>query len=149
MRKTTITAAVSTLALALPVGNAVAAATRPATTKVTPKKRVVTTKKTVSGSQAQADRWGPLQVTLVVKKTTTTVGTKKTVTRKITSVHVPIYPNHTDRSVFINQQALPMLEQEALTAQFTGGVNMISGASNSSDAFIQSLQSALLAAKKV
>ena len=62
---------------------------------------------------------------------------------------MPVYPNHTDRSVFINQQALPMLEQEALAAQFTGGINMISGASDSSDAFIQSLQSALLAAKKV
>ena len=88
-------------------------------------------------------------MTLVVKKTTTTVGKKKTVTRRITSVTVPVYPNHTDRSVFINQQALPMLEQEALAAQFTGGINMISGASDSSDAFIQSLQSALLAAKKV
>ena len=66
-------------------------------------------------------------MTLVVKKTTTAVGKKKTVTRKITAVNVPVYPNHTDRSVFINQQALPMLVQEALAAQFTGGINMISG----------------------
>jgi len=87
-------------------------------------------------------------VTLVVKKTTTIVGKKKTVVRKITSVTVPVYPDHTDRSVFINQQAIPMLEQEALAAQFTGGINMISGASNSSDAFIQSLQSALLGAQQ-
>jgi uncharacterized protein with FMN-binding domain len=147
MRKT-IAATLGAAALVLPVGNAVAAATR-STAKVTPKKKVVTVKKTVSGQQAEADRWGALQVTLVVKKTTTTVGKKKTVTRRITSVTVPVYPNHTDRSVFINQQALPMLEQEALAAQFTGGINMISGASDSSDAFIQSLQSALLAAKKV
>ncbi len=147
MRKT-IAATLGAAALVLPVGNAVAAATRSAA-KVTPKKKVVTVKKTVSGRQAEADRWGLLQVTLVVKKTTTTVGKKKTVTRRITSVTVPVYPNHTDRSVFINQQALPMLEQEALAAQFTGNINMISGASDSSDAFIQSLQSALLAAKKV
>jgi uncharacterized protein with FMN-binding domain len=147
MRKT-IAATLGAAALVLPVGNAVAAATR-STATVTPKKKVVTVKKTVSGQQAEADRWGALQVTLVVKKTTTTVGKKKTVTRRITSVTVPVYPNHTDRSVFINQQALPMLEQEALAAQFTGGINMISGASDSSDAFIQSLQSALLAAKKV
>jgi uncharacterized protein with FMN-binding domain len=147
MRKT-IAATLGAAALVLPVGNAVAAATR-STATVTPKKQVVTVKKTVSGQQAEADRWGALQVTLVVKKTTTTVGKKKTVTRRITSVTVPVYPNHTDRSVFINQQALPMLEQEALAAQFTGGINMISGASDSSDAFIQSLQSALLAAKKV
>ena len=88
-------------------------------------------------------------MTLVVKKTTTTVGTKKTVKRKITGVRVPVYPNHTDRSVFINQQALPMLEQEVLQAQFTGNIQMISGASNTSDAFIQSLQGALTAAQKV
>jgi uncharacterized protein with FMN-binding domain len=147
MRKT-VTAALGAAALALPVGNAVAAATR-SSAKVTPKKKVVTVKKTVSGQQAEADRWGALQVTLVVKKTTTVVGKKTTVTRKISAVNVPVYPNHTDRSVFINQQALPMLEQEALAAQFTGSINMISGASDTSDAFIQSLQSALTRAQHV
>jgi uncharacterized protein with FMN-binding domain len=148
MRKT-VTAAVSAIAIALPVGNAVAAATRSSAAKLKPKKKVITLTKKVSGRAAEADRWGPLQVTLVVKKTTTIVGAKKAVVRKITSVNVPVYPDHTDRSVFINQQALPMLEQEALTAQFTGGIDMISGASNSSDAFIQSLQSALLAAQRI
>jgi uncharacterized protein with FMN-binding domain len=132
--------------IAIPVGNAVAAS-KPTLAAATPK--VVTVTKTISGLAYEADQWGPLKVTLVVKKTTTTVGTKKTIKRKITAVHVPIYPNHTNRSVFINQQALPMLEQEALTAQFTGGIQMISGASNSSDAFIQSLQGALAAAKRV
>jgi uncharacterized protein with FMN-binding domain len=147
MRKT-ITATVSALALTLPAASAVAA-TRSTAAAATPKKKVVTVKKTVTGPQAQADRWGSVEVTLVVRKTTTTIGAKKTVARKIVAVNVPIYPNHTDRSVFINQQALPMLVQEALSAQFTGGINMISGASNSSDAFIQSLQSALATAKKV
>jgi uncharacterized protein with FMN-binding domain len=147
MRRT-ITATVSALALTLPAASAVAA-TRSTAAAATPKKKVVTVKKTVTGPQAQADRWGSVEVTLVVRKTTTTVGTKKTVARKIVAVNVPISPNHTDRSVFINQQALPMLVQEALSAQFTGGINMISGASDSSDAFIQSLQSALSAAKKV
>ncbi len=148
MRKS-ITAAVTAVAVTLPVANAVAAATAPTALKVAPKKKVVTIKKTVRGPAVEADRWGPLQVTLVVKKTTTTVGTRKTVKRQIAAVSVPVYPNHTDRSVFINQQAIPMLEQEVMSAQFTGGINMISGASNSSDAFIQSLQSALLAAQKV
>jgi uncharacterized protein with FMN-binding domain len=148
MRKN-ITAAVSAVALLLPVGNAVAAATRSTAAKVTPKKKVVTLTKTVTGPQAQADRWGYIQVTVVVKKTTTTVGKKKTVARKITAVRVPVYPDHTDRSVFINQQALPMLVQETLAAQFTGSINMISGASNTSDAFIQSLQSALSQAQHV
>jgi uncharacterized protein with FMN-binding domain len=144
-----ITAAVGAVAIALPVANAAAAATRSTQAKVTPKKKVVTLTKTVAGPAIQAQEWGNLQVTLVVKKTTTTVGTKKTIARKITSVTVPVYPNHTNRSVFINQQALPMLEREAVAAQFTGGINMISGASDSSDAFAQSFQGALTLAQKV
>jgi uncharacterized protein with FMN-binding domain len=135
-----VTAAVTAAALASPVASAAAAAT--------PKKKVTSTR-TVSGPQVQTDRWGLLQVTLVVKKTTTTIGTKKAVTRKITGARVPVYPNHTDRSVFINEQAIPLLVQEALTAQFAGGVDMISGATDTSDAFAQSLQAALIAAKKV
>jgi uncharacterized protein with FMN-binding domain len=147
MRKQ-LAAVASTATIAIPVGNAIAAS-KPTLATVTPKKKVVTLTKTVSGTAYEADRWGPLQVTVVVKKTTTTVGTKKTVARKITAVRVPVYPNHTDRSVFINQQALPMLEHEALSAQFTGSIQMISGASDTSDAFIQSLQGALSAAHKV
>ena len=96
----------------------------------------------------QADRWGDVQVTIVVRKTTTTTGAKKkTVKRKITAVTVPVYPDHTDRSVFINQQALPILIQEALQAQ-SANIDMISGATDTSQAFIQSLQSAILKAKK-
>jgi uncharacterized protein with FMN-binding domain len=144
----TMTAVVSAVTIAAPVGNALAA-TRSAAAKVLPKKKIVTVTKTVSGTQAQADRWGFIQVTLVVKKTTTIIGKKKTIARQITAVNVPVYPNHTDRSVFINQQALPMLVQEVLQAQFTGGINMISGASNSSNAFIESLQGALAQAQNV
>ena len=139
MRKA-ITAVAAGLAMAIPVADATAAATR--------NKKVVTTK-TVAGPQAQAGRWGSVQVTLVVKKTTTTVGTKKTITRRITGVRVPVYPNHTDRSVFINQRALPLLVQETLTAQFRGSIDLISGATDTSYAFGQSLQAALLAAKKI
>jgi len=113
------------------------------------KRKVVTTSKTVTGPAVQVDRWGTLQLTLTIKKTTTVVGSKKTVKRKVTAVKVPTYPNHTDRSVFINSQALPMLVQEALTAQFKGNIDLISGATDTSSAFSQSLQAALLAAKKV
>jgi uncharacterized protein with FMN-binding domain len=119
------------------------------TTATAPKKKVVTTTKTVQGPTAQADRWGDIQVTLVVKKTTTTVGTKKTVARKITSVRVPVYPNHTDRSVFINQQAIPLLVQETLSAQFDiNKIDVIGGATATSYGFGSSLQAALLQAKK-
>jgi uncharacterized protein with FMN-binding domain len=137
--KRALTATLLTIALATPVADAVAA---------TPKKKVTTTTKTIPGSAAQADRWGTLQVTVVVKKTTTAVGTKKTVKRRITSVRVPTYPDHTDRSIFINQNALPQLVQEALAAQFTSSIDMVSGATDTSYAFEQSLQAALIAAKK-
>jgi len=130
-------AVLATAAIAAPAASAAA------------KPKVVTTAKTVTGPAVQVDRWGTLQLTLTIKKTTTTVGTKKTVKRKVTAVKVPTYPNHTDRSVFINSQALPMLVQEALTAQFSGNIDFISGATDTSSAFAQSLQAALLAARKV
>ena len=103
--------------LALPTTNAWAATPAPKAT--TPKKRVVVATRTFTGTAGFAGRWGDVQVTIVVKKTTTTnLATKKmTVKRKITSVKVPVYPDHTDRSVFINQQALPYLIQETIRAQ--------------------------------
>jgi uncharacterized protein with FMN-binding domain len=109
----------------------------------------VTATKSFTGAAGSAGRWGDVQVTLVVKKTTTTnlKTKKKTVARKITSATVPVYPNHTDRSVFINRQALPMLIQETMQAQFASGINMISGATDTSDGYQQSLQSAIYAAK--
>src|SRR5258708_40203749 len=95
------------MTIAIPVGNAIAAS-KATLAAVTPKKKVVTLTKTVSGQAYEADRWGPLQVTLVVKKTTTTVGTKKTVTRKITAGHLPGAPNHTAPAAVTNQPAPPI-----------------------------------------
>ena len=132
-----VTAGVGAVALAVPTSGAVAAA----------QTKVVLTRK-VTGLSASAGRWGYIQVTLTVRKTTTTVGTKKTVARKIIKVGVPVYPNHTDRSVYINQTALPYLIQETLQAQ-NANIQMITGASDSSSAYIQSLQAALVLEKKV
>ena len=127
-----------------------ATASAPAAIVATPKKKVTTKTVTVSGAAGSAGRWGEVQVTLIVKKTTTTVGKKSTVTRKITDVKVPVYPNHTDRSVYISENALPMLIQEELTAQFNvNSMQLISRATDTSYAFMDSLQSALLQAKKV
>ncbi|HEX3456222.1 MAG TPA: FMN-binding protein [Gaiellaceae bacterium] len=124
-------------ALALPVANIAAAAT--ATVKKSVWKRV-------SGSQAQADRWGYVQVSLVVKKTT--VGSKAT--RKITGITVPVYPDHTGRSQFISENALPILISEGLKAQMhPANIQLLSGATYTSEAFEQSLQAAVLKAKKV
>lgn len=52
------------------------------------------------------------------------------------------YPNHTGTSVEINRQALPILAQEVITAQ-SARVDMVSGATLSSDAFLRSVASAL------
>jgi uncharacterized protein with FMN-binding domain len=144
MRKLTLVV-LSTLALAVPSANAFAAA-RQSLSGTVVKKKVVVATKSFTGTAAEADRWGSLQVTIVVKKTTTTVGTKKTVARKITAVKVPVSPNHTDRSIYINQQALPLLVQETLKAQ-SSRIYAVSGATDSSDAFAQSLQSAILTAR--
>ncbi|HEX3805975.1 MAG TPA: FMN-binding protein [Gaiellaceae bacterium] len=116
--------------------------------KTAPKKKVVTVTQSFTGVPGSADRWGEVQVTIVVKKTTTTIvkTKKKTVTRRISSVSVPVYPNHTSRSIFINQQALPYLVQETLQAQ-GANIDMVSGATYTSQGFETSLQSAVLKEK--
>jgi uncharacterized protein with FMN-binding domain len=124
-------------ALALPIVDATAA------TRVKAKKIVVS--KRFTGSLASVQQWGNLQVTIVVRKTTTMTGTKKKVARHMTSIAVPTSPNHTDRSVYINQNALPILKAEALKAQ-SANINMVSGATDSSNAFAQSLQAAIVKA---
>ena len=55
---------------------------------------------------------------------------------------MPTYPDHTGRSLYINQTALPYLDREALEAQ-SANVQMISGVTYSSEAFASSLQGAL------
>jgi uncharacterized protein with FMN-binding domain len=142
--------ALSTVAvLVLPLANATASAA--AATLAAVKKTSVWKK--VTGPQAQADRWGYVEVTLVVKKTTITTGSGKNattkVTRTITGAPVPVYPDHTGRSVFISQNAIPILIGEVLRAQMNPHIDLISGATFTSEAFVQSLQAAILKAKKV
>ncbi len=68
----------------------------------------------------------------------------KTATRKFSDLGGG-YTYHTSRSQFIMSQALPILRQEFLAAQ-SAKIQMVSGATYTSQAFIQSLQSALLKA---
>lgn len=65
---------------------------------------------------------------------------------KITSVNFLQYPNDNRTSQFVNSQAMPMLQQEALQAQ-NAQVNGVSGASATSQAFQASLANALAQAK--
>ncbi len=61
---------------------------------------------------------------------------------KITDVTFLQYPNSHQTSVIINQQAMPYLKQEAIQAQ-SSTVQVISGATFTSQAFQQSLGAAL------
>jgi hypothetical protein len=56
------------------------------------------------------------------------------------------YPNDRNRSIEINQYADPLLTTEAIQAQ-SGQVDIISGATDTSEAFIQSLSAALTQAQ--
>ncbi len=61
---------------------------------------------------------------------------------KISDVQFLQYPNDRRTSVMINSQAMPYLTQEAIQAQ-SANVDGVSGATQTSRAFIESLQSAL------
>ncbi len=65
---------------------------------------------------------------------------------KITDVQFLDYPQDRQTSIIINGQAMPYLKQEAIQSQ-SAKVDIISGATQTSMAFQQSLQSALTNAK--
>jgi uncharacterized protein with FMN-binding domain len=61
---------------------------------------------------------------------------------KITDVQFLDYPQDRRNSIEINSQAMPLLKSEAIQIQ-NANVDIISGATATSQAFVQSLQSAL------
>jgi uncharacterized protein with FMN-binding domain len=136
MRKT-LTVAFTVIVLAIPTLDGVAAAR--AATKLAQAKKVVT--KTYTGATGQANQWGTVTVNLKVQ--ITTVGTKKTYKYLDLGGN---FTYHTSRSQFIMSQSLPQLRQEFLSAK-SANVQLISGATYTSQAFEQSLQSAILKAK--
>jgi uncharacterized protein with FMN-binding domain len=125
------------------VGNAYAVSqTAKAGTSI--KKKVVTTE-TVSGPSVKCHQWGFMVVQLKVVKTVVTGAGKPKVSIKITSVSWPTYPDHTPKSKYINAQALPLLQTETLQLQASSGRKLenISGATNTTVSWRQSLQAAL------
>ena len=84
---------------------------------------------TVTGAVADT-RWGPVQVQLTLQN------------KKITNVAVIQYPNNNGRDQEINSTALPILVQETISAQ-SAKIDMVSGATVTSDGYLSSLQSAL------
>ena len=65
---------------------------------------------------------------------------------KITNIQFLQAPNDRSTSIEINQQADPLLAQEAIQSQ-SATVDIVSGATDSSQAFMHSLQDALTQAK--
>jgi uncharacterized protein with FMN-binding domain len=61
---------------------------------------------------------------------------------KVTKVSVLQYPNGNGRDAEINARALPILTQETIDAQ-GANIDMVSGATVTSDGYLTSLQSAL------
>lgn len=78
--------------------------------------------------------YGNVQVQVVIKN------------GKIASVNFLDYPQDRNNSIEINSYAMPVLSREAVTAQ-SANVDIVSGATATSEAFIQSLSSALAQAK--
>jgi uncharacterized protein with FMN-binding domain len=83
----------------------------------------------VTGAVAST-RWGPVQVQVAVSG------------GKITSVQVVQQPEGNRRDEEINASAVPTLVQETLDAQ-SAKIDMVSGATVTSEGYLQSLQSAL------
>jgi uncharacterized protein with FMN-binding domain len=84
---------------------------------------------TYNGTVTQT-RWGPVQVAITVED------------GKVTKVTVLQQPDGNQRDQEINDYALPILEQEAVEAQ-SADIDMVSGATVTSDGYLQSLQGAL------
>jgi uncharacterized protein with FMN-binding domain len=105
------------------------ATTAPATAATSAAKATSTYTGTVTGTAADT-RWGPVQV-----KVTLAAG-------KITAVDVVEVPDSNDRDQEINADAVPQLVQETLQAQ-NAQIDMVSGATYTSDGYVTSLQSAL------
>ena len=78
-------------------------------------------------------RWGPVQVKITVEN------------GKITKSQAVVYPTNNPRDQEINAFAVPRLNSEAVQKQ-TGDIDAVSGATVTSDGYIQSLQSAIDAA---
>ena len=107
-------------------------------------KTAKTVTKTVVGTTVKCHKWGNIQVQLKIAQS---VVNGKVSKFKILQVTEPIWPQHTVRSVFINKKALPLLEQQVLQLQ-SGNIETISGATDVTVSFKQSLAAALLAAKQ-
>lgn len=83
------------------------------------------------GDAVSADRWGTMQVVAVIEN------------GELVDILIADYPRSTYESDIITRNALPTLISEAIAAQ-SADIDFVSRATDSSRAFVQSLDSALL-----
>ena len=134
-RTSTGSAGATTVAAAPAIGGTTGATPAPApsaSSSASSSSGTSSASKTYAGSVAQT-RWGPVQVSITVTN------------GKITDLAVPVYPNGNGRDQEINAYALPILRAETLSAQ-NAHIDTVSGATVTSDGYLQSLQAALDAA---
>src|SRR3954469_5837005 len=84
---------------------------------------------TVTGDAADT-RYGPVQVRITMSN------------GAVTAVEATEYPTHDRRDQEINSYAIPQLNEEATSAR-SADIDMVSGATYTSEGYISSLQSAL------
>lgn len=114
-------------------GPSVAAPTTAAPTKPTATPAKPAAVRTIAGDAVDT-RYGPVQVQVSLKGSTMTA---------ITMLQIP---DQQRRDIEINNYAVPILTAEALQAQSVQ-IDMVSGATYTSEGYLQSLQSALDKAK--
>ncbi len=101
---------------------------RPSSSPATPPSRP-TPSTTYTGGVADT-QWGPVQVQITVQGHT------------ITRARAVQYPQGNSNDAQINGYALPVLDQEVLQKQ-SASIDTVSGATVTSDGYLQSLQSAI------
>ncbi len=84
---------------------------------------------TVTGTAVQT-MWGPVQVQLTVAG------------QKVTKVSILQYPNGNGHDIELDNYAFPILIDETIKSQ-SANIDMVSGATYTSNGYVQSLQSAL------
>jgi uncharacterized protein with FMN-binding domain len=115
----------SVLATSADPGSTVSGATGTATEEGTASATAIT----VTGPSADT-RWGPVQVQITVADGT------------VTDIEVVDYPTENGKDRQINARALPVLVSETLDSQ-SADIDMVSGATVTSEGYVESLQGAL------
>jgi uncharacterized protein with FMN-binding domain len=130
--------AAASVASAAPAVASAAPTTQAAAPTKTPTRSASPPTKAVSGTflgSSVQTRYGPVQI-----KITYAGG-------RVTGVVAVQLPSGRSRDAEINNYAVPILESETLSAQ-SANINSVSGATYTSDGYVQSLQSALDAAHR-